>query len=78
PRPAVRVKRHAQAIAALGLTSDTVRTASTSANGNSATGSLDGPARAVTRSANDPMQSAEDYRRLSIASQNGAPIRLGD
>ncbi|MGG5845665.1 MdtB/MuxB family multidrug efflux RND transporter permease subunit, partial [Klebsiella pneumoniae] len=50
----------------------------TSANVNSAKGSLDGPARAVTLSANDQMQSAEDYRRLIIAYQNGAPIRLGD
>ncbi len=77
-RPAVRVKLNAQAIAALGLTSETVRTAITSANVNSAKGSLDGPARAVTLSANDQMQSAEDYRRLIIAYQNGAPIRLGD
>lgn len=77
-RPAVRVKLNAQAIAALGLTSETVRTAITSANVNSAKGSLDGPSRAVTLSANDQMQSAEDYRRLIIAYQNGAPIRLGD
>ncbi|MDU7820840.1 MAG: MdtB/MuxB family multidrug efflux RND transporter permease subunit, partial [Klebsiella sp.] len=69
---------NAQAIAALGLTSETVRTAITSANVNSAKGSLDGPSRAVTLSANDQMQSAEDYRRLIIAWQNGAPIRLGD
>ncbi|TBQ50024.1 efflux RND transporter permease subunit, partial [Klebsiella quasipneumoniae] len=66
-RPAVRVKLNAQAIASLGLTSETVRTAITSANVNSAKGSLDGPARAVTLSANDQMQSAEDYRRLIIA-----------
>lgn len=77
-RPAVRVKLNAQAIAALGLTSETVRTAITSANVNSAKGSLDGPSRAVTLSANDQMQSAEDYRRLIIAYQNGAPIRLGN
>ncbi|QLO36227.1 MdtB/MuxB family multidrug efflux RND transporter permease subunit [Klebsiella sp. RHBSTW-00484] len=77
-RPAVRVKLNAQAIAALGLTSETVRTAITSANVNSAKGSLDGPSRAVTLSANDQMQSAEDYRRLIIAWQNGAAIRLGD
>ncbi len=70
-RPAVRVKLNAQAIAALGLTSETVRTAITSANVNSAKGGLDGPARAVTLSANDQMQSAEDYRRLIIAYQNG-------
>ena len=39
-RPAVRVKLNAQAIAALGLTSETVRTAITGANVNSAKGSL--------------------------------------
>jgi multidrug efflux pump len=31
----------------------------------------------VTLSANDQMQSADDYRQL-IAYQNGAPVRLGD
>jgi multidrug efflux pump len=62
-RPAVRVKLNAQAIAALGLTSETIRTAISSANVNSAKGSLDGPTRAVTLSANDQMQSADDYRR---------------
>ncbi|MCS2156025.1 MdtB/MuxB family multidrug efflux RND transporter permease subunit [Scandinavium sp. H11S7] len=77
-RPAVRVKLNAQAIAALGLTSETVRTAITGANVNSAKGSLDGPTRAVTLSANDQMQSAEEYRKLIIAYQNGAPVRLGD
>jgi hypothetical protein len=30
----------------------------------------------VTLSANDQMQSADDYRQLIIAYQNGAPIRL--
>ncbi|CBK87286.1 Cation/multidrug efflux pump [Enterobacter hormaechei] len=77
-RPAVRVKLNAQAIAALGLTSETIRTAISSANVNSAKGSLDGPTRAVTLSANDQMQSADEYRQLIIAYQNGAPIRLGD
>jgi multidrug efflux pump len=77
-RPAVRVKLNAQAIAALGLTSETIRTAISNANVNSAKGSLDGPTRAVTLSANDQMQSVEEYRRLIVAYQNGAPVRLGD
>ncbi|WP_312581602.1 MdtB/MuxB family multidrug efflux RND transporter permease subunit [Atlantibacter hermannii] len=76
--PAVRVKLNAQALAALGLTSETVRTAITNANVNSAKGSLDGPERAVTLSANDQMKSADEYRNLIIAYQNGAAIRLGD
>lgn len=77
-RPAVRVKLNAQAIAALGLTSETIRTAITGANVNSAKGSLDGPTRAVTLSANDQMQSADEYRQLIIAYKNGAPVRTGD
>ena len=77
-RPAVRVKMNAQALAALGLTSEQVRTAISNANVNSAKGSLDGPERAITLSANDQMKSAEDYRQLIISYNNGAPVRLGD
>ncbi|KOC88297.1 MdtB/MuxB family multidrug efflux RND transporter permease subunit [Winslowiella iniecta] len=77
-RPAVRVKMNAQAIGALGLDSETIRTAITSANVNSAKGSLDGPERSITLSANDQMKSAEDYRQLIVAYKNGAAVRLGD
>ena len=77
-RPAVRVKLNAQAIAALGLTSEEIRTAITGANVNSAKGSLDGPTRSITLSANDQMQSAQEYRQLIIAYKNGAATRLGD
>ncbi|MFU9138929.1 MdtB/MuxB family multidrug efflux RND transporter permease subunit [Erwinia tasmaniensis] len=77
-RPAVRVKLNAQALAALGLDSETIRTAISNANVNSAKGSLDGPERAITLSANDQMKSAEDYRQLVVAYQKGAPVRLGD
>ncbi|MDU6433592.1 MAG: efflux RND transporter permease subunit [Pantoea sp.] len=77
-RPAVRVQMNAQALASLGLTSEQVRTAISSANVNSAKGSLDGPERAITLSANDQMKSAEDYRQLIISYKDGAPVRLGD
>jgi len=77
-RPAVRVQMNAQALAALGLTSEQVRTAISSANVNSAKGSLDGPERSITLSANDQMKSAEDYRQLIVSYKNGAPVRLGD
>ncbi|MDY0926089.1 MdtB/MuxB family multidrug efflux RND transporter permease subunit [Enterobacter sp. CFBP8995] len=77
-RPAVRVRMNTQALAALGLTSESVRTAITNANVNSAKGSLDGPTRSITLSANDQMTSAEDYRKLIISYNNGAPVRLGD
>ncbi|WP_299997075.1 MdtB/MuxB family multidrug efflux RND transporter permease subunit [uncultured Cedecea sp.] len=77
-RPAVRIQLNSQALAALGLTSENVRTAITGANVNSAKGSLDGPERSVTLSANDQMKSAQEYRDLIILWKNGAPIRLGD
>ncbi|QQK71445.1 MdtB/MuxB family multidrug efflux RND transporter permease subunit [Pectobacterium versatile] len=77
-RPAVRVKLNAPALAAYGLTSETIRTAITAANVNSAKGSLDGPTRSVTLSANDQMKSVDDYRRLIVAWKNGAPVRLQD
>ena len=77
-RPAVRVKLNAQALAALGLNSEKVRTAISNANVNSAKGSMDGPERSITLSANDQMKSAEDYRQLIVSWQNGAPVRLRD
>ncbi|WP_294902779.1 MdtB/MuxB family multidrug efflux RND transporter permease subunit [Tatumella sp. UBA2305] len=77
-RPSVRVDLNAQALAALGLTSEDVRTAIDNGNVNTAKGSLDGPERAITLSANDQLQSAEDYRQLIISYRNNAPVRLGD
>ena len=77
-RPAVRVRLNAAAVAAYGLDSETIRTAISNANVNSAKGSLDGPTRSVTLSANDQMKSADDYRQLIVAYQNGAAIRLQD
>ncbi|MEI7074986.1 MdtB/MuxB family multidrug efflux RND transporter permease subunit [Pectobacterium versatile] len=77
-RPAVRVRLNALALAAYGLTSETIRTAITAANVNSAKGSLDGPTRSVTLSANDQMKSVDDYHKLIVAWKNGAPVRLQD
>ncbi|MDC6109792.1 MdtB/MuxB family multidrug efflux RND transporter permease subunit [Serratia rubidaea] len=77
-RPAVRVKLNAAAVAAYGLDSETVRSAISNANVNSAKGSLDGPTRSVTLSANDQMKSADDYRQLIVAYKDGAAIRLRD
>ncbi|WP_127957823.1 MdtB/MuxB family multidrug efflux RND transporter permease subunit [Serratia microhaemolytica] len=77
-RPAVRVKLNPTAVAAYGLNSENIRSIISAANVNSAKGSLDGPTRSVTLSANDQMKSADDYRQLIIAYKNGAAIRLQD
>ncbi|MHB1239968.1 MAG: efflux RND transporter permease subunit, partial [Gammaproteobacteria bacterium] len=77
-KPAVRVMVNARALAALGLSLDSVRTAITGANVNTPKGSIDGPQQSFTIDANDQIQSPEQYRRMIIAYNNGAPVRLGD
>src|SRR5262252_8685455 len=77
-RPAVRVQANPQALAAVNLSLDDVRTAIGNANTNQAEGSFDGPTRASTIDANDQLKSADEYRSLIIAYRSGAPIRLSD
>ena len=77
-RPAVRIQADTQALASYGLGLDTLRTAITAANANSAKGSFDGPTRAFSINANDQLLAVEDYRRLIVAWRNGAPVRLAD
>lgn len=73
-RPAVRIRANPKAPAAYGLALEDVRNAL--ANANQPKGSLDGPWRPSTLSANDQIASAAEYRPLVIAYRNGAPIRL--
>ncbi|WP_374480756.1 MdtB/MuxB family multidrug efflux RND transporter permease subunit [Zoogloea sp.] len=77
-RPAVRVQVNPQALASAGLSLEDVRSAIANANVNMAKGSFDGPVRATTLDSNDQLKSADDYRNLTIAWKNGAPIRLSD
>ncbi|OHX11874.1 multidrug transporter subunit MdtC [Chromobacterium amazonense] len=77
-RPAVRIQSNPKALAARGLTLEDIRTAIGSANVNQAKGSFDGPLQASTVDGNDQLQSAEEYRNVIIAYQNGAPVFLKD
>lgn len=77
-RPAVRVQANPRQLGSLGLALDDLRTAIINANVNSAKGSFDGDARALTIDANDQMKSAAEYAKLVVAYKNGAPLRLGD
>ncbi|ROZ64930.1 efflux RND transporter permease subunit [Ramlibacter sp. WS9] len=77
-RPAVRIQVDTRALASYGLTLDNVRTAITSANANSAKGSIDGPTRAYTINSNDQLVAAADYQKLIVSFKNGAPVRLSD
>jgi multidrug efflux pump len=77
-RPAVRIQANPNALAAYGLSLEDVRAAITTANVNAAKGSFDGPRLAYTINSNDQLLSAEEYRPLIIAYNNGAPVRLLD
>ncbi|MGX4642366.1 multidrug efflux RND transporter permease subunit [Massilia sp. SYSU DXS3249] len=75
-RPAVRIQADTEALASYGLGLDSLRTAITAANANSAKGSFDGPTRAYAINANDQLVTVEDYKNLIVAYRNGAPVRL--
>jgi multidrug efflux pump len=77
-RPAVRIQVDIQSLASYGLTLDSVRTAISNANANSAKGSFDGPTRTYSINANDQLLSADDYKNLIVATRNGGSIRLSD
>src|SRR6185295_14020561 len=77
-RPAVRIQADTQALASYGIGLDTLRTAISAANANSAKGSFDGPKRSYSINANDQLLSADDYRKLVVTYKNGAPVRLID
>src|SRR6476619_2368608 len=66
-RPAVRIQADTEALASYGLGLDTLRTAITAANANSAKGSFDGPTRSFTINANDQLLAAAHYAALIIA-----------
>jgi multidrug efflux pump len=77
-RPAVRIQADTRALAAYGIGLDTLRTAISAANANSAKGSFDGPQRSYTINANDQLVTAADYRNLIVAWRNTAPVRISD
>ena len=77
-RPAVRVLVNSMALASYGLSLDQVRQSIAATNVNQPKGSFDGPTRSTMLDANDQIRSVEDYRKLILTWQNGAPLRLGD
>ncbi|HJV96460.1 MAG TPA: efflux RND transporter permease subunit, partial [Albitalea sp.] len=77
-RPAVRIQADTQSLASYGIGLDTLRSAITAANANSAKGSFDGPTRAFSINANDQLVTAADYQNLVVAYRNGAPVKLSN
>ncbi|MCY7370349.1 MAG: efflux RND transporter permease subunit [Polaromonas sp.] len=77
-RPAVRIQADTRALASYGLALDTLRSAITSANANSAKGTIDSLTRSYAINSNDQLLAAADYRNLVVAYRNGAAVRLSD
>src|SRR6185312_3152027 len=77
-RPAVRIQVNPTALAAYGMSLDSLRTIIGQANVNQAKGNFDGPRQAFTIGANDQLRSGSAYRSLVIAYKDGAPVRLSD
>ncbi|MBZ2208213.1 efflux RND transporter permease subunit [Massilia soli] len=75
-RPAVRIQADTDALASYGLGLDTLRSAISAANANSAKGNFDGPTRSYAINANDQLLEVEGYKNLIVAYRNGAPVRL--
>ena len=75
-RPAVRIQADTEALASYGLGLDTLRSAITAANANSAKGNFDGPTRSYAINANDQLLTVPDYKNLIVAYRNGAPVKL--
>src|SRR5712691_7857573 len=77
-QPAVRAELNPTLLNKLGVGLDTVRTALGNANANKPKGSIEGPANSWTLDDNDQIFTADQYRRLIVSYNNGAPVRLGD
>jgi hydrophobe/amphiphile efflux-1 (HAE1) family protein len=77
-KPAVRAELNPTLLNKLGVGLDTVRTALGNANANRPKGEIDGSVNSWTLDDNDQIFTADQYRRLIVSYNNGAPVRLGD
>ncbi|MEO8218741.1 MAG: multidrug efflux RND transporter permease subunit [Acidobacteriota bacterium] len=75
---AVRIQLDPRQLATRGLGIDEVTSAIRSSNVNLPTGVLNGAFQASTVLTNGQLYHAEDYRPLTVAYRNGAPVRLED
>src|SRR5437763_14213329 len=74
---AVRIQLDPNQLAARGISMDQVQQAVSQSNANLPTGTLDGPNKSLRVAANGQLQTADQYRPIIVAYQNGSPVRLG-
>jgi len=76
--PAVRAEVNPTLLNKLGVGLDTVRNALSAANANRAKGQVSNDATSWSFDDNDQLFTADEYRPLIVAYNNGGPVRLGD
>jgi len=76
--PAVRAEVNPMLLNKLGVGLDTVRNALNAANANRAKGQVSSNATSWSFDDNDQLFTADEYRPLIVAYNNGGPVRLGD
>jgi HAE1 family hydrophobic/amphiphilic exporter-1 len=77
-KPAIRVQVNPQALAARGISLETVRTVLGEANVDLPKGTLNSPRETYTLNTNDQLLKPDAYNSLIIAYQNGSPVRVRD
>ncbi len=77
-KPAVRVRANLDALSAIGITLEDLRTTVAAANVSAPKGSLDGRTQSHAISANDQITTAKEYSQITLAYRNGAPVLLRD
>ena len=77
-KPAIRVQVNPQALAARGISLETVRTVLGEANVDLPKGTLNSPQQSYTLSTNDQIFDPEAYNSVIVAYQNGSPVRVRD
>jgi len=75
---AVRVQADPVAAAARNISLDDIKNVLAKTNSNTPVGTIAGSAQNVTLTASGAISHADDYRRITIAYRNGAPVRLED
>ncbi|MFL6276084.1 MAG: efflux RND transporter permease subunit [Blastocatellia bacterium] len=75
---AVRIQLDPNQLASRGISMDQVQQAVAQSNANLPTGTLDGPNKSLRIAANGQLQTADQYRPIIVAYQNGSPVRLSE
>jgi hydrophobe/amphiphile efflux-1 (HAE1) family protein len=77
-KPAIRIQVDPLALAARGISLETVRTVVGNANVDLPKGTLNSPRVSYTLNTNDQLLEPDQYGNLIIAYQNGSPVRVRD